>query len=316
MGDRPSVKEPLGFPNVRYDEHSEYRWEQLNETAFLAEVFARLATHLGDAFHRHEFHIFSSDGRPDLPASAGRSSQLTRSLVFISDESAEVPTRLLGSFDFIFKAYLPHSPGERSRIHPFPLGPVDGVPELVGPSADARATRILFSGRLNRPRAALYAALHPTFERMPLRLAARSVELRIHARVPMRREFIDTAAGEHIVFTDGFKAGMGPDEYAAHLADAAVVLCPRGARQPETFRHYEALRAGAVVVSERLPDHGLHVASPIVQVADWRQGLAEARRIVRDRELLLSLQEASIRYFRDVLSPDATARRMAQVLRG
>ncbi len=83
----------------------------------------------------------------------------------------------------------------------------------------------------------------------------------------MRRELSDwiPAVRGEITLTDGFARGLSPETYGRKLALSKTVLCPRGFSSTDTFRHVEALRAGAVVISEPLPDLHLYRGSPIIR---------------------------------------------------
>ena len=138
----------------------------------------------------------------------------------------------------------------------------------------------------------------------------------LRRRLPtsIRWDLSDASRGEVVLFSDRFRGGLAPEEYARHLADSTLVLCPAGFQQPETFRHYEALRAGAVIVSEPLPDTILYRDAPFLAVTDWAQGLLEARRLADDLDRVSDMQGASRRHFERVLSPQATAERMARTM--
>lgn len=58
-------------------------------------------------------------------------------------------------------------------------------------------------------------------------------------------------SGGRLVTSEAFTEGVPPDEYADMLYDAAVAPCPAGIVTPDTFRCWEALRAGAVPVVDR-----------------------------------------------------------------
>jgi hypothetical protein len=66
------------------------------------------------------------------------------------------------------------------------------------------------------------------------------------------------------------------EEYVALLADTALVLCPAG-NNPETFRHYEALEAGAVPLFVRPPPdkdytrYGLWAEYPGPVFSSWAE---------------------------------------------
>jgi hypothetical protein len=80
-----------------------------------------------------------------------------------------------------------------------------------------------------------------------------------------------------------------------------------GARSPETFRHIEAMRAGAVVISQPLPDTHFYRGSPIVSVENWKEGIHRAKQLLNDPLALADLQEATINWWETVCSEAATA---------
>jgi hypothetical protein len=118
--------------------------------------------------------------------------------------------------------------------------------------------------------------------------------------------------GARVNFTAGFAAGLSPQEYGWRLADSKIALCPRGWESAETFRHFEALRAGTIVVSESLPPTHFYVGSPIITVRDWRAGLAEVAELISDRSALTELHTATATWWRAVCSEQATAEFMLQ----
>ena len=72
-----------------------------------------------------------------------------------------------------------------------------------------------------------------------------------------------------INITKGFNMGFNPSEYSERLHSSKIVICPAGNVSMETFRHYEGLRSGTVVVSPRLPQNEIYKDNYIVQVDNW-----------------------------------------------
>ena len=62
---------------------------------------------------------------------------------------------------------------------------------------------------------------------------------------------------------------QGGDSYFEVLANTQVCVAPRGTAH-ETFRVYEALKLGCVVIADRLPRRPFYENSPIIEVSDWR----------------------------------------------
>ena len=120
--------------------------------------------------------------------------------------------------------------------------------------------------------------------------------------------------GSYINFTSGFKAGLSPDQYGSMLTDSKVVLCPKGFDSTETFRHMEAIRAGAVVISEPLPDTHFYRNSPIRCVSNWREGVDPAKHLCTNPEALRDAQRRTIQWWRDVCSERAAAKFVHETL--
>jgi hypothetical protein len=292
-----------GLPtNVFLDPASSYEWRELNETAFLTGFLGCLRQEMGDAFTRFSsYHILSSHDPAVAPASAdGRGV-----LFFISDESGTPPTHLIDRYAVIFKAYLRQEmPG--TNIFPFSIGYAKDIPGRAAKPVLDRHFDVFFSGNLNSNRRDLYRAAHPLLGHLP-----RPVGLKLLRFASTR----DLSRGrDYLRFTDGFRQGLPAQEYADLLDDSRIVFCPMGFVSSETFRHAEALRAGAIVVSERLPDTVLYRYSPIIQVDDWTDGLRRARRLLKQPDHLRDLQESSLAWWQNVLCEAATARHVASVL--
>jgi hypothetical protein len=297
-----------GLPdNVFYDSASAYAWADLNETAFLERVLDRLRALMGEQFSDYAFFVLSShrgDVRPDSASHAGRH----KVLIFMSEERSVVPVALQEHYHAIFKAYLPHEmPG--TNIFPFNIGYVRDVPAYpVRPTAD-RATDVFFSGNLSLNRLSLYRSLHPTYRRLPisvLRLAFVRCPGGLAARV-VPRDLSRVLPSSLLRFSSGFKDGLSPEDYGRELADSRIVLCPMGAHSPETFRHIEAMRAGAVIFSEPLPDTHFYRGSPLVVVDDWRSGINRVKQLLSDEAALAAIQRDTVTWWQTVCSEAATA---------
>jgi hypothetical protein len=108
-------------------------------------------------------------------------------------------------------------------------------------------------------------------------------------------------------FNGDFNAGLDADLYQYFLQHSKVVLCPRGWVNSETFRLYEAMRYGCVVISEELPDRTYYKDIPIIQVKNWKDGLDIARNLLKNPKKLQELGTANKKFYESHLSPKATA---------
>ena len=302
--------------NVFLDPNSGHGWGELVQREFLAELFAALDDRLAPGQRDVRFYLFSPISSADRPASASFPDR-RKALIWLSDEENAVDPRELSlRYLAIFKPSM--TVGRiGTNIHTMSLGFANGVPTLPAQPMAERDLDLFFSGNLNRNRYPLYLAFHPWFKW--LRRIVGDATFHAMMRSPLgrfsRRDFGDGPGGRRIVaFTDGFGRGLSRDEYGRILADARIVLAPRGFVSAETFRHQEALRAGAVVVSDRLPDTFLYRGSPFQCVDDWEEGMQTVAELLSDPARLQALQEAGLRWYEEVLSPEAEASRIAQVL--
>lgn len=81
--------------------------------------------------------------------------------------------------------------------------------------------------------------------------------------------------------------------YSELLADTRLCLVPRG-NSPETFRFFEALRAGCIVVCESLPDHWFYRDAPVIRVRRWSELSSVIEPLLGDPPAMLELHQASL----------------------
>jgi hypothetical protein len=82
----------------------------------------------------------------------------------------------------------------------------------------------------------------------------------------------------------------------------------------ETYRFFEGLRQGCIVVCDRLPPHWFYVGCPAVQLDDWRELGALVEALLADPARMLALHEASLAWWRTRCSEEALGRMMAACL--
>jgi glycosyl transferase family 1 len=178
--------------------------------------------------------------------------------------------------------------------HPIPLGLVRPIDVAVRPMSE-RDLEVAFMGSVEEDHRRLRRA----------KSISRSTMLEA---VP---------AGAHIRTTGSFGASLEADAaaYAEELGRTKVLLAPRGG-SVETFRFYEGMLAGCVVVTEPLPPFWFYEGSPAVVVRDWRSLPDVLDRLLRDPEGLRRRQDAALRWWDERLSPRAVGRYMARCLQG
>lgn len=199
-----------------------------------------------------------------------------------SDEGHEVPA-YLGDVFLAFKNYRPFAPlPENLRI--IPLGCNKDVPDLAGAPISERGTDVFFIGR-DVHRDDFFAAALPLNGRDDI--AAR----------------IDLAPA--------FREGLSPADYAAYLADTKIALSPRGVSH-ETFRTYEALRAGCAVIAARQLPSWFVDGWPVIEVDDWTGLDRRIEDLLSDTDRLQNLSARGQAWWRERCCPEAVGRYIVQ----
>jgi hypothetical protein len=112
---------------------------------------------------------------------------------------------------------------------------------------------------------------------------------------------------DYYQFNDGFNNGLDEEDYNFILRNSKIALCPKGWVNTETFRLYEAMKWGCVVISEELPDRSYYKDIPIIKVKDWREGLNISNELINNKTKLEEMSKKTLQYYKDNLSPQATA---------
>lgn len=306
-----TVAIPAQFTNVEMDKNSAYSFQQINESVFLIAFFTHLEQLLSEDFSNYHFYIYANIDSQVLPSSLGIKSAKKKVLIFLSSQSHQVNPALPGDFFAVFKCHL-SADVIRERIFHFPLGYVKETLHQPVKRMEDRSINVFYSGNLNKGRVPLYKLLSKS--RVPDVLF--SLLIKMAKRIPklIKRDFSHVFPSSYIHFTDGFKKGLSPQAYTQMLYNSRIVLCPKGFLMAETYRHFEAMRAGCVIISEKLPQTYLYKHSPIIQVANWKDGLAFVEDLLKDPGLMQQYQQRMLYWWDTVCNEASTARHVAEIL--
>jgi glycosyltransferase involved in cell wall biosynthesis len=112
---------------------------------------------------------------------------------------------------------------------------------------------------------------------------------------------------DYYQFNDGFNNGLNEEDYNFILRNTKIALCPKGWVNSETFRLYEAMKWGCIVISEQLPEREYYKGIPIIKVTNWNEGLKIANELKHDSKRLEAMSKEIQRYYKQHLSPEAGA---------
>jgi hypothetical protein len=206
----------------------------------------------------------------------------------------------------IFKSYIGKN-AVAKNVFPLVLGYVNAVPELPDKSIQDRKYNVFFRGNLNFNRIDFYRM----FSRWRLFLPSESFLTNEYYRrflLKLGSDFSSFFSKSIIIFNSSFKGGFSPEKYGEVLADSKIVLCPKGFFMTECFRHFEAMRAGCIIISEQLPDTPFYSKSPIIQVDNWNEGIEIVRELVKDQDKLEEIHQMTLEWWKEKCSENATAK--------
>lgn len=304
--------ELFNLENVFYEESSEYKFSELSESIFIEKIFMELKKELGKDFFCYKFYIFSNHRGKKLPDSYYHKNEQNKILIYLSDENGRSPDTIFNEFIAVFKSYLGDT-CTKKNVFPFPLGYVNGVRELPIKPVQSRPINVYYSGNLNMNRINFYR----TFSKLkPVLPSEFVITTKIYRKflLKLNSNFSDYFENSIIVFNEDFKSGFSREVYSKHLSDSKIVLCPKGYYKTESFRHFEAMRAGCIVVSEKLPDTPFYTNSPIIQIENWNEGINLVKNLLKDEQKMAEFHIETVNWWNEKCSEKATAKFIASKL--
>jgi hypothetical protein len=305
----------FGLSNVTFEDESDYSFEELNESKFIKLLINEIRNILGDRFDDFEFFIFSRNHRAknkgpktdhdSIPPSGELTSDKKKILLYFSDEKGLDPSHFSDRYLAIFKSYIGIN-AIAKNVFPLALGYVNAVPEFPQKSIKDRNYNVFFRGNLNMNRINLYKIFSKWGFFLPSeRLLTHDYYQKFLLK--LGNDFSSFFSKSIIIFNKGFKSGFSPIKYGEVLANSKIVLCPKGYTMTECFRHFEAMRAGCVIISEILPDTPFYYNSPIIQVNNWNEGIALAKDLLKDQNKLEKIHQQTVKWWKEKCSENATA---------
>jgi len=104
---------------------------------------------------------------------------------------------------------------------------------------------------------------------------------------------------------------MDEYEYSNALMNSKICLAPRGT-SAETFRFFEGLRYGCVVITERLPSRWFYDDAPVLYVDDWNELYDLVPALLADSERLQRLHKEALQWWEEVCSEEAVGQFIAE----
>jgi hypothetical protein len=199
----------------------------------------------------------------------------------------------------------------RRHVFPIPLGYYKQLELPIRPFT-SRSCDIFFAGSVHNdtyPQKSLKSWMM-SWLKAPKTLSRQQMVLQVNLAQRNHPEW-----KLELVLTSGFFSTPTNDasHYSRQLMNAKICLDPRGTSF-ETYRFFEAMRYGCIVISESLPSRWFYDGSPAIIIEDWRnleQVLAE---LLNHPELMLQKHLESLRWWEEKCSPQAAAKYIVRQL--
>jgi hypothetical protein len=183
-------------------------------------------------------------------------------------------------------------------VHPIPLGYWNQVGVDVPPIAD-RGVDVSFAGSVEEPRHG--ASLTGGLLESPKVVSRRQM---LDALGEVERTRPDLNLDVKTIPSFGAVGREDATDYSTRLANTKVCLVPRGG-SVETYRWFEAMRVGCVVIGEPMPPFWFYAGSPAIEVTDWRDLPSILDRVLGDEAELARRSAASRDWWDRKLSEEA-----------
>lgn len=279
-------------------------WDIL-EATYLFNVLKALQQILQNEFFDYEFWIYSQQSHETTEQQLPHSNK--KQVVFIiGDELGRIPYELAKQATVIFKNYIKLNSGVPNVFY-FPLGYNKNTLNQEVKPINFRSYNVFFSGNLHHGRVNLYKSL------INERFIPASVLIKF--RFLWGSDFDKKYIKSYIRFQNGFASGLSSAEYADKLYNTKIVLCPPGYVNPETFRHYEALRAGCIVISEDLPIMHAYPNSPIISIKNWRDLPSLVHHLLLSPDKMQEYQDRVLLWYNSYLKEEKIAGQIADILK-
>ncbi len=229
-----------------------------------------------------------------------------RTIVFIFDEHCRKYEQITSKAKVVLQAYIGESEILGSNHFCLPLGHNRSFEPVPYIDINNRTTNVFFIGNLHKGRKKFFNWL-AGFS-LPFFIAHRLQKL-------LKLNFDNSFPSSYIRFTAAFNTGLDASEYSKMIANTKLVLCPGGSVSVESFRLYEAMMQGCIVITEQLPERSLFKKCPVIQIKNWKDTSGLIKSLLADPINMQELSQATLDWYHAHASPEVIGKNISLLLR-
>ncbi|GGF20478.1 glycosyltransferase family 47 protein [Hymenobacter cavernae] len=285
------------------------------ETEYFEKVLFYLKDNLGKSFVDYLFVLYADswidkNNMYDFIAAKKEARKIV--VLYFSDENSTIPHALMKSGVYaVFKNYMPTELPYPNLFH-LPLGYLKTTQQHPITEINQRKINVFFSGALHGTRLKFFKNF-TLIKFLPMRYW---LSVFHHFKKLVPHTYDSFYPSSYIRFNKyGFRSGMTPALYSEILYNTKIALCPRGILSAETFRHFEAMRAGCIIISEQLPHTFFYQDSPMIFIDDWKQSDVIIKELLSNPSKLADIHQRMLRWWKNVCSEQAIANYIIAKLR-
>ena len=116
-----------------------------------------------------------------------------------------------------------------------------------------------------------------------------------------------------IASTDSKRNAKAFDTYSEKMMNTRICLAPRGTL-PDTFRHFEGMRAGCLVVGNPVPVEPYLYNAPMLLINNWCELDGILKKYGRNDDFIQEMGDRGRRWWNERLTPEIIGRHIAEEL--
>ena len=119
-----------------------------------------------------------------------------------------------------------------------------------------------------------------------------------------------------VLWYDGWGNGEDLDSYSDIMNGTKIAPAPVGSSSVESFRFFEAMMCGCVVLNTSLPPTDFYNSAPYIKIDDWHQLTEVVDFLLADLDTMEELSNKAKEWYKNFCSPEAISELIVSKLEG